>query len=121
MKKGMSFEKACGTVLGYGSFLTNPVCHMLQRVRPNMADMIEEPVTDYLGHTCMVESHQSIALYECGRLLGAATERANVSSIRYQQAHNRAIPVKMVEIGIKPDSVSEEFPYGEPYVKDFIS
>lgn len=121
MKQGMSFEKACGTVLGYGSFLTNPVCHMLQRVRPNVSDMIEEPVTDYLGHTCMVESHQSIALYECGRLLGVATERANVSSIRYQQAHNRAVPVKMVEVGIKPDSVSEEFPYGEPYVKDFIS
>lgn len=121
MKKGMSFEKACGLVLGYGSFLTNDVCHMLQRVRPNVSDIIEEPVTDYLGHTCMVESHQSIALYDCGRLLGAATERANVSSINYQQAHNRAVPVKMVEIGIKPDSVSEEFPYGEPYVKDFIS
>lgn len=121
MKQGMSFEKACGTVLGYGSFLTNPVCHMLQRVRPNVSDMIEEPITDYLGNTCIVESHQSIALYECGRLLGAATERANVSSIRYQQAHSRAVPVKMVEVGIKPDSISEGFPYGKPYVKDFIS
>lgn len=121
MKQGASFEKACGCVFGYGSFLTNPVCHMLQRVRPNVLDVIEEPITDYRGHTCMVESHQSIALYECGRLLGAATERANVSSINYQQAHNRAVPVKMVEVGIKPDSVSEAFPYGEPYVKDFIS
>lgn len=121
MKQGASFEKACGLVLGYGSFLTNPVCHMLQRVRPNVADMIEEPVTDYLGHACVVESHQSIALYECGRLLGASTERSNVSSIHYQQAHNRAVPVKMVEVGIKPNSVSGEFPYGEPYVKDFFS
>ena len=121
MKQGISFEKACGLVLGYGSFLTNPVCHMLQRVRPNASDMIEEPVTDYLGHTYTVESHQSIALYECGRLLGAATERANVSSISYQQARNRAVPVKMVEVGIKPGSFSEAFPYGEPYVKDFIS
>ena len=121
MKQGMSFETACGCVFRYGSFLTNPVCHMLQRVRPDVSDMIEEPITDYRGHTCMVESHQSIALYECGRLLGAATERANVSSINYQQAHNRAVPVKMVEVGIKPDSVSEAFPYGEPYVKRFMS
>ena len=121
MKQGMSFEKACGSVLGYGSFLTNPVCHMLQRVRPHASDMIEELVTDYLGRACMVESHQSVALYECGRLLGATTERSNVSSISYQQAHNRGVPVKMVEVGIKPDSVSEGFPHGEPYVKDFIS
>lgn len=121
MKQGMSFEKACGLVLGYGSFLTNPVCHMLQRVRPNVSEMIEEPVTDYLGHTCMVISHQSIALYECGRLLGSAAEKANVSSINYQQAHNRAVPVKMVEVGIKPNSISDVYTHGEPYIKDFIS
>lgn len=121
MKQGMSFEKACGSVFGYGSFLTNGVCHSLQRVRPLVTDVIDEEVTDYLGNTCEVDSHQSIALYECGRLLGASTERSNVSSINYQQSHARAIPVKMVEVGMKPDSVSEEFPYGEPYVKDFFS
>ena len=121
IRNGMSFEKACGCVFGYGSFLKNSVCHSLQRVMPHVIDVIDENITDYLGNSYEVAAHQSIALYECGRLLGAATERSNVSSIKYQQARNRAIPVKMVEIGIKPDSVSEEYPYGEPYVKDFIS
>lgn len=121
MEQGMSFEKACGCVFGYGTFLKNEVCHSLQRVIPHVIDVIDETITDYLGNACEVSAHQSIALYECGRLLGAATERSNVSSIRYQQAHNRAIPVRMVEVGIKPNSISDKFPLGEPYVKDFIN
>ena len=120
LKMGMSFEEACRSVFGFGSFLTHDICHSLQRVRPRTADVIDADVVDYLGRKARVYSHESIALYECGRLLGAGDNRANASTLDYQRSKKRSMPDRMVEVGVLKDSECEEFPFGKPYIKDFL-
>ena len=74
-------------LLGFNTRVSNELSHALQRHQPDVTDMYEDYVTDYIGNTSRVSSHQSIALYDTDRLLGDVTKDFNSYSIEYVQRH----------------------------------
>lgn len=82
-KAGYSFDRIAPCVLGYNVLVRNNICHMLQKKRPEVSQIFDEIVTDYLGNTAHVKVHESIALYPQSRWLGETSKRASAENIQW--------------------------------------
>lgn len=55
-------------------------------------DVLDMDVTDYMGQTSHVHTHESIALYPSDRLLGDADKGGNARTIAYmRERYGRAV------------------------------
>ena len=77
------FAEVAPRVLGWGVRVSHAVCHALEHYRPASADMLDMDVTDYLGETAHVRTHESIALYPSDRVLGDSEKGGNARTVAY--------------------------------------
>ncbi len=80
---GYEIPEVFTNVLGYNISVSNSVAHALEGHKPKATDVFESDVTDYLGNTAHVKSHESQALYPVGRLLGDTSKLSNMNTVRY--------------------------------------
>lgn len=83
MSAAHGFDEVAPRVLGYGVRVANGVCHALEHYRPNPSDVLDMDVTDYMGETRHVHSHESIALYPSDRVLGDTSKGGNARTADY--------------------------------------
>ena len=97
---GYTFEEVAPAVLGYNTYISNDVCHALQRTAPDIDETIDENVKDYLGSTHRVSAHKAIALYPVGRWLGETTKRSNHDSVIYLRSIGTEVDTseKIIEV-----------------------
>lgn len=79
------FAEVAPRVLGWGVRVAQGVCHALEHYRPAAADVLDMDVTDYMGRTAHVHTHESIALYPSDRVLGDADKGGNARTIAYMR------------------------------------
>lgn len=85
-------EKVMNYCLGYNVVIANEISHSLEGYRPNAQDRLNIEVTDYLGNTSFVSSHESVALYPINRVIGDTSKIANMQNIKYlQEKYNRKV------------------------------
>ena len=77
------FSEVAPRVLGWGVRVSHAVCHALEHYRPASADVLDMDVTDYLGETAHVCTHESIALYPSDRVLGDSEKGGNARTVAY--------------------------------------
>lgn len=70
-------------VLGYNVHIPFEIAHALEHTQPDISDVMDMTITDYLGHTAHVTAHRSIALYPSGRMIGDTTKRVNAYNLKY--------------------------------------
>lgn len=80
---GNSPEDIMLNCMGYDTLIRNPVSHILEHHRPKAVDLFDEDVTDYMGNTTHVTTHESIALYQAGRWIGETVKIGNMDNIAY--------------------------------------
>lgn len=73
--------------MGYDVFAYHEISHVMEHHRPRPNDLIYRNVTDYLGNTCLVQCHESIALYPTGRWIGEYTKMGNRDNVDYLKKH----------------------------------
>lgn len=83
LSSGYNPDEILPNVLGYNVFVTHDICHALEHRKPNVDDILEIDVTDYLGNTYHVCQTEAIALYDSGRMLGDTAKRTNADNLRY--------------------------------------
>lgn len=76
-------ENVLPYVLGYNGVVSNSICHALENTLPATSDMFNSYVTDYLGNSCEVSTHEAIALYPGQRLLASEAMADNVRNLAY--------------------------------------
>lgn len=98
------FEEVAPRVLGWGVRVSQPVCHALEHYRPAAVDVLDMDVTDYMGQTSHVHTHESIALYPSDRLLGDADKGGNARTIAYmRERYGRAVDTTERVIDVEGD------------------
>jgi hypothetical protein len=80
---GNDTEKVFKNAMGYNVCVANPICHALEGRKPRATDVFDKDITDYMGNTYHVHSHESQALYEADRMLGETSKIANSESLEY--------------------------------------
>ena len=70
-------------VLGYNVTLTNDVCHALEHKKPLFSERLNCNVTDFLGNTAMVDTHESISLFPTSRKMGDTLKLVNQANVDY--------------------------------------
>ena len=97
-----SFEEVAPMILSYNTLIGHDICHMLQRTHPSIEDMIDDDITDYLGHKSHVTAYEAIALYPSGREIGETSKRANAENIAYMKKLGKNVDklssVKIVDV-----------------------
>lgn len=101
--QGHPFEETAPQALGWGVRVAYPVCHALERTRPEPWERFEMDVTDYNGDTDRVSAYRSIALYPSSRVLGDVSQATNGRSVDFLRAMGRD-----VETGERVIDVSED-------------
>lgn len=86
MAKKYGIEKALTECMGYNVCVLPEVSHALEHHKPLATDTIQMPVTDYLGTTRLVTSHQSSALYPASRWLGETAKYTNLATVQYLES-----------------------------------
>ena len=76
-------EHVFQNALGFDTFVAHSISHTLEHKKPKPDDVFDEDVTDYLGNTSHVYSHESTALYSAGRWLGETLKQTNRLSVSY--------------------------------------
>lgn len=79
----IGFEEAATQMLGFNSIWSAELSNSLEHYRPSASDRFKRYVTDYLGHGCIVDTYQSIALYPANRTLGDTSALGNLRSCQY--------------------------------------
>lgn len=87
IQNGISPEKLLPNVIGYNVYITHEICHALEHRKPDVKDVYDDWVMDYLGNKVKVCQTEAIALYESGRMLGDTNKRTNVENVRYLKKH----------------------------------
>lgn len=100
MAAGYTFEEMAPQILGYNVIVDNSICHALERTTPKPADVLSAHITDYLGNAAVVNSPESIALYNTNRILGDSFKIANYTNIHYQQLRGRKMLTKYTKLKI---------------------
>ena len=80
---GYTPEDVLTTVMGFDLFIPYSISHTLEHHKPKPTDVYDCNVTDYLGETYCVTSHESTALYPSGRWLGETLKMTNQLSVKY--------------------------------------
>lgn len=113
---GHTFEQIAPKVLGYDIYISHELCFALQTKRPDIDDVVNQRVTDYLGNTACVHCPQSIALYPVGRYLGETIKRANLENVEYLRAIGTPVDTRGYElyksgdiIGIRTLDITGEY------------
>lgn len=89
---GYSIENVFKNVLSYNVTVSNDICHALEGHKPKATDIFDDYVTDYLGNTTRVISHESQALYPINRILGDTAKPTNARSVAYlRDKYNREV------------------------------
>lgn len=83
LESGYTPYEILPNILGYNVFVTHDICHALEHRKPNVCDVLDIDVTDYLGNTYHVCQTEAIALYDSGRMLGDTSKRTNADNLRY--------------------------------------
>ena len=73
--------------IGYNTYADHSICHSLQRTAPNPSDVFDGSVCDHLGKTSHVRTHESIALYPCGRWLGEESKAVNSNTLDWMHSN----------------------------------
>ena len=89
VKAGYTFEQVAPMALGYNVHVQNEVCHALQKRKPPVKERFERDVTDYMGRTSHVSTHQAVALYPIERVLGESFKQANRLSLQYMACNGK--------------------------------
>lgn len=99
--QGNAPENIIQSCLGYNIFVSHNISHVLETHLPSAQDKFSGYVTDYLGNTYYVDSHESPALYATGRWLGDTSKYTNSSNVAYMRTHyNRNVDTRMRELVI---------------------
>lgn len=83
IEAGNPIEEVLQLCIGYNVYVTSDVSFCNMGHRPKTTDIFCGEVTDYLGNTTRVFSHESVALYEDGRWLGETTKYSNNSNVMF--------------------------------------
>lgn len=70
---------------GYNVTIQNEICHALDRTSPKFRQPFIADITDYLGVTSFVNTHEAIALYPTSRRIGDLMKYANAANVDYLQ------------------------------------
>ena len=93
LRAGYEPEKILLNVLGYNIFVKHELCYALEHRVPNVTDIYEGDVVDYLGNKIKVSQYEAIALYESGRNLGDTMKKTNKDNVKYLEAHGNDIDI----------------------------
>lgn len=80
---GFPIEDVMKNCLCYNAFISADISHALEGHIPKASDVYNKEVTDYLGNTVIVNSHESNALFPAGRWLGDLNKTTNALSVKY--------------------------------------
>ena len=81
--RGHDLRKLLPLVLGYNVTITHDVCHALEHRKPLYSAIYEDDVTDYLGRTSHVRTHEAIALAPTNRKMGDTLKHVNEDNVRW--------------------------------------
>lgn len=100
VKAGMKPADVLAVVVGYNTYIRNDTCHALEHRRPHPTDVFDADVTDHTGKTARVTSHESIALYPVGRMIGDTDKYENAENVAYiREKYGRYVDVRDKIIG----------------------
>lgn len=89
--RGRSPELLFPNAIGWGVRVDHKVCHHLERHQPLPTDIFDADVTDYLGNTYHVKTHEAVALYASDRMIGDTTQGTNERCVNYLKSIGRNI------------------------------
>ena len=93
LKLGYVPEILLPMVLGYNVYVTHELCFALEHKKPNVNDVYEGKITDYIGNEYYINQKEAIALYESGRLLGDTNKRTNADNVNYLKSIGKEVYV----------------------------
>lgn len=98
-------------VLGYNVNVTNSICHALEGHHPKATDVFDSDVTDYLGNTTHVTSHESNALYPASRMLGETSKPTNARTVSYlRREYGRNVDTSLRTLCVDTDACGNMIP-----------
>ena len=100
ISNGEPVDEVLSAIMGYNSYIRNDTCHALEHRRPSPVDLFDADVTDWRGKTSHVTSHESIALYPVGRMIGDTDKYENAENVRYlKERYGRDVDTRDKMIG----------------------
>lgn len=91
IQNGMTADELFPLILGYNTTIAYNLSYGLEQVRPKPTQMFMQDITDYLGNTYYVESHEAVSLYESARTIGSDLQRVNGQNIAYLESHGNDV------------------------------
>lgn len=104
---GWSFEAVCDTLLGYNVTVDATLTKQNARKQPEVGEIVNDRITDYLGKTAHVVEPASLALYPMRKMVGCTENAQNAANCRIAK-ENRPM--------VNDDYLMLEWPDSTPYI-----
>lgn len=118
MLKEKEAEKLFPLILGFNTWVQPRLSYSLETHHALPTDIYEGEITDFRGHKCKVQAHESDALYLSNRLLGDITKDLNRCSVDFvEEEYHRILNTEEKILDLDDNGDPELYIDGELYLK----